>query len=1149
MAETKSKTKLPEPGRWKRRLTIAAAVGVVLLLALYFIATSSAFVKRIVVPKVGAALNADITLSGAQISPFRKITLRDVKLTPKGAETLLTASDVTARYSLWSFLQGRIEVDEVTVIAPVITVVENADGSRNFDPLLKSQPKQPAPATAAVESGKPLEVDIKSVNIKNATLRYLKRSKDGQDSVELASVNVTLGNLKNGATGKLDLSAVLAVDRKAPEAGASATLQGLLTAGFAFGLTPDLKPGAVKGNAAFSIGQTTGALADLGALAAKLECDSTPTELKQLALRFSRGATPLGEVRVSGPFDAAKLEGKLRAEILSIDRQVLNLAGAAAGMDFGTTTINSTNDLLLAKAGQQISVVGHLKVERFQVKQDKQTTPTLDLRCDYNVDVDLAAKSAMLKVLNLEGTQGGRHLLQTELTSPMAIVWGTASSSVGDAALNLTLANLNLADWKAFAMDLAPQGVANAKVKLLSQQGGKQLGFDLDGKVDDFSARLGSNQVSGVGISVVAKGSAKDLKQFKLDSCRLDLAQQGQPALTVSGSGSCDTATQDADLQFALNAALTRLVALLPQPDVSITTGTLDFKGRVTGKNQTQTVAGQLALADFTGRFGETRFASFGLGMDLDLGLKGDLIEFRKASGQLKEAQKTGGQFEATGNYDLGRKAGQIALKLSDFNENGLRPFLEAALGDKKLVSVSLSTTATASLEPNGDAAVKADAQVSNLVVKDPAGTLPSTPLEARVQVDTGVAKNVAQIRQCQLTLTPTERAKNALGLTGTVDFSKSNAITGALKLAAESLDVTRYYDLFSGKTATADTKPGDAKPSPAPPASSPGQKEPDAVKLPFQNFTFDASIGRFYLHEVIITNLQATAKLDASKVLLKPCQLVLNGAPVSATADLDLSVPGYKYDVAFSADGVPVEPLANTFSPTYRGQAKGTLIARAQVKGAGVTGRSLKSSLGATVGFSFTNANIQIAGPKVKAVLIPISVALRAPELLQSPLDQVNANLRAGGGRIEVTTFTAQSAMFRAESRGTVPIADVLNDSPLNQPVEISLQRELLAKLRFSNVPTNDAYAKLPQFVQLQGTLGSPEAKTDKLVIAGLTAGGLGGAIGGKAGGILQGVGGLLGGNLQSQPAQTNANTAATNVQPQNPVNDILNLFKKPKK
>jgi len=188
-------------------------------------------------------------------------------------------------------------------------------------------------------------------------------------------------------------------------------------------------------------------------------------------------------------------------------------------------------------------------------------------------------------------------------------------------------------------------------------------------------------------------------------------------------------------------------------------------------------------------------------------------------------------------------------------------------------------------------------------------GTLPTTPLEARVQVDTGVSKNMAQVRQCQLTLTPTERAKNELGLTGTVDFSKSNAITGNLKLAAESLDVTRYYDLFAARRprrSPSRTRRGRRRPRR--PAAA--EKEPDAVKLPVQNFVFEANIGRCYLHEVDIANLQATAKLDGSHALVKPFQLTLNGAPVNATVDLDLGVPGYKYDVAFSAKAIPLPPL-----------------------------------------------------------------------------------------------------------------------------------------------------------------------------------------------------------------------------------------------
>ena len=112
-------------------------------------------------------------------------------------------------------------------------------------------------------------------------------------------------------------------------------------------------------------------------------------------------------------------------------------------------------------------------------------------------------------------------------------------------------------------------------------------------------------------------------------------------------------------------------------------------------------------------------------------------------------------------------------MRLLNFNQDTLRPFLAAALGEKKLVSIALNTTATVTLGADGDAAIKADAGVTNLVVSDPTNPALATPLQARIQVDAGVAKQLAQVRQCQLTLTPTDRAKNELNLTGKVDLTK----------------------------------------------------------------------------------------------------------------------------------------------------------------------------------------------------------------------------------------------------------------------------------------------------------------------------------------------------------------------------------------
>jgi hypothetical protein len=171
----------------------------------------------------------------------------------------------------------------------------------------------------------------------------------------------------------------------------------------------------------------------------------------------------------------------------------------------------------------------------------------------------------------------------------------------------------------------------------------------------------------------------------------------------------------------------------------------------------------------------------------------------------------------------------------------------------------------------------------------------------------------------------------------------------------------------------------------------------------------------------------------------------------------------------------------------------------------------------------------------------------LGVPEITQSPLDWLQAQAEMGGGNLKLTQFTAQSAAFQATSTGVIPIADVLNNSPLNLPIAFALSRSLAQRTSLlpANTPASAAYAALPQFVTVTGTLGAPKADLNKLALGGLllNAGtGIAQKFGvkadGSAGGILQGVGSVLTG--QKTPAPTNL--PATNTAPKlNP----LDLFK----
>lgn len=104
---------------WLRKLCWVFGGLMVLLVIAGFVVTSGAFFKGVVLPRVGAAMNAEVTVSEASIRPFSRVVLQGLEVKPSGAETLLTAGEIRLSYRLMSILRGDLVIDEVTIERPV----------------------------------------------------------------------------------------------------------------------------------------------------------------------------------------------------------------------------------------------------------------------------------------------------------------------------------------------------------------------------------------------------------------------------------------------------------------------------------------------------------------------------------------------------------------------------------------------------------------------------------------------------------------------------------------------------------------------------------------------------------------------------------------------------------------------------------------------------------------------------------------------------------------------------------------------------------------------------------------------------------------------------------------------------------------------
>src|SRR5262249_35568043 len=154
------------------------------------------------------------------------------------------------------------------------------------------------------------------------------------------------------------------------------------------------------------------------------------------------------------------------------------------------------------------------------------------------------------------------------------------------------------------------------------------------------------------------------LKRFELENYKMQLAQQNQPMLALSGSGKYDTDSQNADVQVMGQIMIARLLQALKQPDVTFSSGTADFKAHVvqipqvaaaTAKSSstnrppvTQNITGTLALTDLTGSSGKNQFQAFGSTMDLDVAITPEQTQLRKLAGKLTQGPNTGGSFDLT---------------------------------------------------------------------------------------------------------------------------------------------------------------------------------------------------------------------------------------------------------------------------------------------------------------------------------------------------------------------------------------------------------------------------------------------------------------------------------------------------------------------
>lgn len=1052
----------------KARWPLYLAAGAGFLVVLYVFVTSSMFLRWIVLPRVGAALGSEVAVTRISLSPFSSLRVSGLRLTPRGAETLVAAEEVRVRYDLGAILGGTLTVRELAIEAPSVTVVEKADGTSNLSVLLSALSGPSRPATPSGPS-EPTRFDLSKIALRNGTLRYTRLGAAGPMEAEISGLQVTLDRWVTGQQGKVALEMGLRqTDRGTNQ------ITARLSGSVGLELDPSLSPRRVDADLAVSGVQGDGLFREATGLGLRLETVVNPEELQRFRIAVSKQSSPAGELVLSGPFSVAQREARLDYALSGIDRIALGPVAVLLGMDPGQTRISATGRVDVTRQGQWVASFGKLGVDAFSLKTPEGRTPEVELGLDYRFRVDLAGKSALLEKVDLDVRQQSRTLLHGGLDRPMNFSWAGSVAGFREATFSLEVTQLDLAPWRAVAGTNLPSGRVDLKAGLTADRDGRRLRLQTQGSVDGVALDVGGVSVRDVALALNLEGSLEDLEVLAVDRLALTLRHRGRTVATASGDVRGNQRSGELSAQTTVEAQIPDLLRLVPVQDVVLDSGVLRWTGQVTTGSGKTNVSASVALEGLTGSVQGVALKEYRVGVETLVSVAGTKLAVRKGSLAFRSGSAPGGSLDVTGDYDLGLQRGDLDIRTVNLNEKAIGPFVAVALAPKRLDSVSLDWTGKLGLDLQGQSSAKSSLRVSRLQVTDPDGALPGTPLSFGVDLDGSHRGQTLTINRLLLDLGSTPRASNRIEATALVDLSLQKPQPSRVRITSDGIDLDPLYDLFVvGRPAA---RKDSTAPAPAGlPSDSPEPGKP--IPLPVQRLTFESEIARVHFREVAVTNWVTKISTEGSRIQVQPLSLTLNGAPVSVAAKVDLGVPGYRYETTGSLDRIPVAPALHSFVDRSLMEAEGTVSATWTIAGSGTALPELRKSLKGSGQFMGTNLNYKVTAtrnPLIETLVMALSGALRIPNLSKMPVDLVSASAEVDQGIVRIRSFEVGNATYLASGKGTLELRDVLDDSRYDIPISVSVPDELTKKRE-----------PLPDFLTIRGTVGDPKADIDPAGVA----------------------------------------------------------------
>ena len=935
----------------------------------------------------------------------------------------------------------------------------NSAGTSNLSRIAADSGRKP-PVRGGPSS--PVLLNLRNIGIKNGTVRWTGVPAPGAASAEITGLNVGLDSLVTDQPGHLTLGSGFRWT-----SGGTNLLAGTVKSEYQVRLNEKLLLREINGAFAVTMTEAGGAWRSYSRVGVTLTADSTESEIRQVKLAVTDAGKPEGEIRLSGPFDPGRKEAQIAYEVKGIGPAALGLVGAVVGLDFRTTRIEADGKLNLERSGNVVSWQGRFSADPLVVANAAGSTPILGFLAEFRARADLEGKSAIVERADLTVRQGGSPVVQGALDHPMNLSWDTSAKGTREATYSLTVRDLDLASWRSWFGASFPSGRARVETRIASERDGRMLRFQASAGVDDLILNVGTNRVSGLRLEAQGGGNLTDFTTLLLENLGATVQRSGERIFHASGLVQANLQTQEFTGQCAADAPLPALLRANPVDGVTLTAGTSSLAARFGSRNGQTNGSITLVAEGVTGEVLGVVVKGYDAKVDVAVSLSRNKMLLQNGALSLKAGPGTPGNLEFSGGYEPDSRRGDFRFKSAGLNETVLGPLLAPALRPRRMEGGGVDLSGDLRVDLGGDSSLAASVRADRWVIRGPQDRGTPVPFSLAATLEATGRGREFELKKLSATLPKSNRARNELSLTGRLALETNNAASGQLTLTSPGLDFTPLTDAFPAASASPASRP-------SPPASEAPLGAP--IHLPVGHLTLDSKLDGIFYKEVAISNWVGRVEILRDQVTVNPFTLTLNGAPVSASAAVNVGIPGYVYDVKGRLPGVPVGPLAKSFLTGEQADLGGTLDASAEVKGAGVTGAALREHLTGNVAFAATNLNYRITAlktPLMRTLVESLSTALRLPSISESPIRRIDTRVTADKGVVKLTSALVESAAFQAAAQGDIRLADVLTNSTLQLPVMVRLPK------------SDGGWDELPSFLTFQGTLGVPKPVLDPLALA----------------------------------------------------------------